>query len=298
MNKLIEFCNDNSILFKKNVLLKNHTTFKVGGPCKIMFFPDSTEKLLKIGKYVIENGYDYFVIGNGSNLLISDKGINKVVINTSEINEISLSDDNTVIASAGVSLIKLCKCAYDNSLSGMEFAYGIPGTVGGAVFMNAGAYGGEIKDVITEVTHLNDKGEIETLSSDKLDLSYRHSYYSDKNYIVLKIKFTLLPGNKTDIKQKMDELMSRRKSKQPLEYPSAGSTFKRPEGYYAGALIEECGLKGYSSNGACVSEKHAGFVINKNNATAEDILNVINHCRKTVFDKKGIMLEPEVKILN
>ncbi|MBR4452020.1 MAG: UDP-N-acetylmuramate dehydrogenase, partial [Clostridia bacterium] len=199
--------------------------------------------------------------------------------------------------SSGISLMKVCRAALDNSLSGLECEYGIPGSVGGAVFMNAGAYGGEIRDIVSSVTHITHGGKIETLLSDKLDFGYRHSFYSDNDCFIISAEFKLSEGNFSEIKAKMDDLLSRRKEKQPLDLPSAGSTFKRPEGYYAGALIEECDLKGYTIGGAQVSEKHAGFIVNKSNATCADICNLIEHCRETVYEQTGIMLEPEVRFI-
>ena len=236
-------------------------------------------------------------MGNGSNLLVKDCGIDGVVIKMTSFTQDIEVDGNTIRCKAGTSLTKLCMTAYENSLTGLEFAYGIPGTVGGAVYMNAGAYGGEIKDVITSVCHINPDMECETFTADKLDLGYRTSFYAkNEGYIITDAEFELKKGDKTEIKAKMDDLMGRRKDKQPLEFPSAGSTFKRPEGYFAGALIEQCGLKGYTVGGAQVSEKHAGFVINKD-GTASDILELIDYVRNTVREKTGVELEPEVKII-
>ena len=238
------------------------------------------------------------MIGNGSNLLVTDNGIDNVVIKIgSKMSKIELIDDTTIFCEAGASLKSLCMFALENSLSGLEFAYGIPGTLGGAVYMNAGAYGGEMKDVLFSCKHIDADGNIGELSQDELDLRYRGSVYTDNGFTIVSAIMKLKKAEMTDIKAAMDDKLQRRKDKQPLEYPSAGSTFKRPEGYFAGALIEESGLKGYTVGGAQVSEKHAGFVINKNKATATDVITLIKDVQKIVFEKHGVMLETEVKII-
>ena len=296
MTGLIDFCKNNNIRFLKEALLKDYLTFRVGGPCRLMVFPDTADKTVSLLKYVNDNNIRYFIIGKGSNLLCRDDGFDGVIINTSDFESADIRGDR-IICSSGISLMKVCRAALDNSLSGLECEYGIPGSVGGAVFMNAGAYGGEIRDIVSSVTHITRDGRIETLLSDKLDFGYRHSFYSDNDCFIISAEFKLTEGNFSEIKAKMDDLLSRRKEKQPLDLPSAGSTFKRPEGYYAGALIEECNLKGYTIGGAQVSEKHAGFIVNKNNATCADICNLIDHCRETVYKQTGIMLEPEVRFI-
>ncbi len=281
-----------------NESMSKHTSFKVGGNADMLVYPKTTQALIDVVKKLTMQ-CNFCVIGNGSNLLIADEGISGAVIKTTAMEpEISLNE-TTIRCSAGTALSKLCITAMENSLTGIEFAYGIPGTVGGAIFMNAGAYGGEIKDVLVNVTHINTStGITEIIPADKLDLSYRHSFYSaNNNYIILSAEFKLKNGVQSEIKTKMNDLMSKRKEKQPLDFPSAGSTFKRPEGFFAGALIEECGLKGFSIGGAQVSEKHAGFIINKNKATAADIKNLINEVIKTVKEKTGVTLETEVKII-
>ncbi len=281
-----------------NEPLCNHTSFKTGGACPVLIEPCSPQQLIKILDYIKENEIPFTVIGNGTNLLALDCGLEKAVLKISDaMSEISLLDDETVICSAGTKMVTLCKFALENSLSGLEFAYGIPGTCGGAVFMNAGAYGGEVKDVLTEITHVTPDLKIETIAADKADLSYRHSVYKDNGCIIVSAKMKLKKAEKEDIKAAMDDFLSRRKSKQPLEYPSAGSTFKRPEGHFAGALIEQCSLKGFSIGGAQVSEKHAGFVINKGGATAQDVLDLMAHIQETVKSNTGVSLEPEVIIL-
>ena len=278
--------------------MKEHTSFKTGGNADILINPKDNEAVKAVLTFAKENDTPLTVVGNSSNMLVSDDGIKGIVIKTAGgLNDISLSG-NIITAGAGVSLAGLCIFALDNSLSGLEFAYGIPGTVGGAVYMNAGAYGGEIKDVLKCVTHITPGLITEQKSVGELSLSYRHSFYSDNDgYFILNAQFELQKDDPKLIKERMDDFLSRRKSKQPLEYPSAGSTFKRPEGYFAGKLIEDCGLKGYRIGGAMVSEKHAGFVINYDNATTEDILNLITYIQKTVKEKTGITLETEVKIL-
>ena len=296
MTGLIGFCKNNNIRFLKEALLKDYLTFRVGGPCRLMVFPDTADKTVSLLKYVNDINIRYFIIGKGSNLLCRDDGFDGVIINTSDFESADIRGDR-IICSSGISLMKVCRAALDNSLSGLECEYGIPGSVGGAVFMNAGAYGGEIRDIVSSVTHITHGGKIETLLSDKLDFGYRHSFYSDNDCFIISAEFKLSEGNFSEIKAKMDDLLSRRKEKQPLDLPSAGSTFKRPEGYYAGALIEECDLKGYTIGGAQVSEKHAGFIVNKSNATCADICNLIEHCRETVYKQTGIMLEPEVRFI-
>lgn len=286
--------------FFENEPMSNRTSFKTGGPVDLLVCPDNIEALITILKVCKENNIKTFIIGNGSNILVSDNGLSGVVIRLSNnFADIKLIDDDTIYCQSGVSMSKLCTFALQNSLSGLEFAYGIPGTAGGAAYMNAGAYGGEMKDVLIKCEHIDDNCISSSFSGDDLKLGYRKSVYSSlDNYVITSLTVKLKKADYDAIKAKMDENLFKRKSKQPLEYPSAGSTFKRPEGYFAGALIEECGLKGYSVGGAQVSEKHAGFVINKDNATTNDILSLISHIQKTVYEKKGVSLEPEVKIFN
>ncbi len=296
-NQLINLCDDIKCEYLTDALLKDYTSFKIGGKADLTVFPDTVDKLKNVSYFAKANGIKILVIGKGSNLLISDDGFKGIVINTCRLDEIKLIDETTIYCQSGVSLSKLCRFALDNSLTGLEFAFGIPGTAGGAAYMNAGAYGGEMKDVLVSCEHISSDGEISEYSRDELDLSYRHSAYSDSDLIVISLTLKLRKGNSEEIKAKMDELMAKRRDKQPLEFPSAGSTFKRPEGYFAGALIEQCGLKGYSVGGAQVSEKHAGFVVNKGGATSEDVVSLIEHCQKTVFENTGVLIEPEVKII-
>lgn len=275
-----------------------NTSFKTGGPCGIRLSPNSTQQLIDIINKANTLNIPFIVLGNGTNVLVPDEGIDKAVIIIGDnMAECSVEGEDTLVFSAGTNLVSLCRFALENSLSGLEFAFGIPGTCGGAVFMNAGAYGGEMKDVLTEITHLTPDMKIETIPANKADLSYRHSVYKENGCIVLSAKVKLTKDSKDNIKERMNDFLGRRKDKQPLEYPSAGSTFKRPEGYFAGALIQECNLKGKSVGGAQVSEKHAGFVINKDNATSTDILNLIDLVRDTVKTNTGVTLEPEVIVL-
>ena len=282
----------------KNAPMKKYTSFRCGGNASVLVIPDSVDCLKKIIDFCNSKSVKPLIIGNGSNLLVTDNGINGVVIKIgSDISKIELLDETTIICEAGASLKSLCVFALENSLSGLEFAFGIPGTLGGAVYMNAGAYGGEMKDVLVSVTHIDTDGNLGELSQDELNLRYRGSAYTDNNFTIVSAVLRLKKADKKEIKEAMDDKLQKRKDKQPLEYGSAGSTFKRPEGYFAGALIEQSGLKGYTVGGAQVSEKHAGFVINKNNATSTDVINLIHDVQKIVYEKHGVMLETEVKII-
>lgn len=279
--------------------MSRHTSFKVGGPADIMVLPSSAEEIMSVIKICKNSDVPFTVVGNGSNLLVSDKGIRGVVIKIGKnMSNVVLQSDDIIYAQSGASLAMVASVAVNNNLAGFEFASGIPGSVGGAMLMNAGAYGGEIKDVAVAGEFLTFDGEIIRLEGDKQGFGYRKSTYESMNGIILGAWFKLNKVDSPDgIKALMAELNKKRKDKQPLEYGSAGSTFKRPEGLFAGKLIEDCGLKGYAVGGACVSEKHAGFVINIGGATCEDVLNVMRHVRQTVYDKFGVLLEPEVKFL-
>ena len=272
-------------------------SFKTGGPCGVRLSPSTTQQLISIINKANELGVPFIILGNGTNVLVEDCGIEKaVIVIGSNMSDISLEKD-VVSFSAGTNLVSLCRFALENALSGLEFAFGIPGTCGGAIFMNAGAYGGEMKDVLTEITHLTPDMKIETIRAENAALSYRHSVYKENGCIILSAKAKLTPDSKENIKARMDDFLGRRKDKQPLEFPSAGSTFKRPEGHFAGALIEQSKLKGASVGGAQVSEKHAGFVINKGDATSTDIIELMKLVTDTVKKETGITLEPEVIIL-
>ncbi len=283
---------------QKDVPMKMYSSFKVGGNAKVLVSPKSEKELVKIIKKCASLDIKPFILGNGSNILVSDSGIDNVVIHIGKgFDEIELVSDTEIRVSAGCSLMKLCRFALQNGLTGLEFAYGIPGSVGGAMYMNAGAYGGEMKDVALECSYITFDGEEGVLKSDEMNLSYRNSAFSKGDKIIVSALLKLNKGSKAQIESKMNELMGKRRDKQPLEYPSAGSTFKRPEGYFAGQLIEECGLKGKMIGGAQVSDKHCGFIINKDNATADDIMDLIDFVRDEVLEQKGVMLETEVKLV-
>ena len=283
---------------ERDVAMRDYTTFKIGGNARLMITPSSDESLAEVVKMCKKEGIKPMIIGNGSNMLISDKGLNTVVINMCrEDAGIRCLGDGLIECDAGVNLSKVCNFALEKELTGLEFAFGIPGSAGGAAYMNAGAYDGEMKDVLVSCTHIDSDGNFGQLSGEKLELGYRTSAYEHNGFIITKLLLKLNHGDKTAIKAKMQELLQRRKDKQPLEYPSAGSTFKRPVGYFAAALIDECGLKGATIGGAQVSEKHAGFVINKGGATSDDVLKLIELVRKTVFEKKGVVIEPEVRLI-
>ena len=278
--------------------LSKHTTFKIGGVADTYVKVTSLSKLSTILKECRESDIDYMIIGNGSNILASDDGYRGVVIRLDgDFRKIALVDDDTVYCGAGATLAALCKFALNNGLSGLEFAWGIPGSVGGAVFMNAGAYGGEMKDVVYSVNHLTKNGNPGRTEKDALQFGYRTSVYRQNNAIITGATLKLRKDNPEDIRARMDDYLGRRSSKQPLEYPSAGSVFKRPAGAYAGALIEQCGLKGHSHGGAQVSEKHAGFIINKANANANDVKSLIREVQTKVYDETGFNLECELIIL-
>lgn len=287
------------IPFKAEEPMKKHTTFRTGGNAELFIEPSGEAELYKTLLECDKEGIDCFILGNGSNLLVSDEGIrNKAVIHIgSGFDEIELIDETTIKAGAGATLIQLCRFALANGLTGLEFAYGIPGSCGGAAFMNAGAYGGEMKDVLYCCNHIDKKGNKGSFCGDELKLGYRKSAYSSGELIITSLILKLRKGDKKEIEAKMNELMSRRKDKQPIEYPSAGSVFKRPEGYFAGALIEQSDLKGKSIGGAMVSQKHAGFIINYNGATTKDVTDLIKHCQDTVFEKFGVRLETEIRFV-
>lgn len=288
------FTKDN---IKSDEMMSKHTTFRIGGKADIFLQPNK-EQLSKLLPLAKEYSVPLTVIGNGSNLLVRDGGIRGVVVEIGRnMSEILINEAGTVFVEAGAMLSRIANEAAKNSLTGFEFAAGIPGTVGGAVVMNAGAYGGEMKDVLQSVTVLTEKGEERELLVGELDLSYRHSCIPAKNYIVVGAKLKLEAGNQEEIRGRMEELKSQRVEKQPLEFPSAGSTFKRPEGYYAGKLVSDAGLKGYAVGDAQVSEKHAGFVVNKGSATASQVEQLIAEVSRIVEEKFDVRLEPEVKII-
>ena len=275
-----------------------HTTFRIGGKADYFVLPKTKEQISELIDYCKKEEIAYYVIGNGSNLLVGDKGFRGVIIQIDRaFGEIVFLDEQTVKAQAGVMLSKLAAEVAERSLTGFEFASGIPGTLGGAVYMNAGAYGGEIKDCIVSALILDENNEMRTLSKEELELTYRNSIVAKKGYTVLEAVFRFEKGEKEAILSKMAELNAQRREKQPLSFPSAGSTFKRPEGYFAGKLIMDVGLRGFRIGGAMVSEKHCGFVVNAGNATAKDVTMLMEEVDKIVFEKFGVHLEPEVRFL-
>ena len=275
--------------------MSSHCTFRAGGTAKYYVIPDEYKKVRDVLRLCVEENIPYYVIGNGSNLLVQDDGFDGVIIEIdSALAKIEING-NEIVAKAGAKLSKIAVKALNESLTGFEFAHGIPGNLGGAVTMNAGAYGGEMKDVLKWVKVLDNNGEMKTLKAEELELGYRTSIIVKEKMIVLEACIELHEGNRDEIEMHMKELMAKRKEKQPLEYPSAGSTFKRPEGYFAGKLIQDAGLKGYRVGGAMVSEKHSGFVINKGNATAADVMELIRQVTAKVKEDTGVTMEPEVK---
>lgn len=297
-----EFCHKlKNVITKGTVLteepMSRHTSFQIGGPAEIFVQPATGDEVCQAICLAKEEQIPFFVVGNGSNLLVSDDGFRGMIVQIGRnLQEISV-EDNVIYAQAGALLSRVARTALEHGLTGMEFAAGIPGSLGGAVAMNAGAYGGEMKDILTDAEVLTPDGEIKILSLEELDLSYRHSCIFDEDYIVLSVHLQLEQGDTTVIRNRMDELARARREKQPLEYPSAGSTFKRPEGYFAGALIQDAGLKGYTVGGAQVSEKHSGFVVNRGGATAEEVLFLIKQVQKKVKSRFGVTMEPEVRMV-
>lgn len=291
----------NGIIKKGKVLIdepmSNHTSFKIGGPVDFLIMPSTIEEVSSSVQLCKENDLEYYIIGNGSNLLVSDKGIRGVVIKISELLSKVIVEDTKIIAEAGVLLSTVSKIALKHSLTGLEFASGIPGSLGGAVAMNAGAYGGEMKDVVVKVKCIDEKGNIVEFTNSQMNFGYRQSIVQNENMIVFEVEMLLKMGNYEDIKEYMSELTKKRTSKQPLHLPSAGSTFRRPEGYYAGKLIEDSGLRGLRLGDAQVSEKHCGFIVNVGNATFGDVTNLIKVVQKTVRDNFNVNLETEVKII-
>lgn len=301
MNELINFLKISNIDFEENVDGKKLCSFRVGGNVRVVAKPKNADELEGLYAFFEENNIKNILLGRGSNVVISDDGYDGVVVSLCALSsvDIDVTDDNCIVAGAGASMLKLANFAQENGLSGLEFAHGIPGSVGGGVYMNAGAYGGEICQVLKSCLIFDkESGTFFIADAKECEFSYRHSIFMDnKDLIILFATFELKEGDSDAIKSKMDELKSSRVSKQPLEYPSAGSTFKRPEGYFAGKLIEDAGLKGYSIGGAQVSEKHAGFVINRENATANDVKNLIEHIKKEVKEKFDVSLECEVEFV-
>ncbi len=276
--------------------MSRHTTFGIGGPADCFLTPGTEEEMRAVFHIIHEEGLPFFVLGGGANLLVRDKGIRGVVIFTGRLQSIR-REGNAVIAGSGVSTARAARFALDEGLSGMEFASGIPGTVGGAAFMNAGAYGGEMSKIVVSATTCDEAGIFHTYNKEEIGYAYRHSLFMDDPQTILSITFSLTPGDRGDIQRRMDDFNARRHEKQPLEARSAGSTFKRPTGHFVGAMIEELGLKGFSMGDAAVSDKHAGFLINKGGASCEDMLALIHEVQKRVKERFGVDLEPEVQII-
>ena len=278
--------------------MKNHTSFKIGGSAAAMFFPGSGDELSALYRTAFKHGISPLVIGNGTNLLVEDGRLDIIVIKThGGLNGIERTGERELTAACGVTLARLAVFAQEHGLSGLEFAHGIPGTLGGAVIMNAGAYGGEMRDVVVRTVSLLPDGTEKVTDGQTHDFSYRHSRFSDTGETVVRAVLRLESGDKLEIKEKMDTLAKKRRDSQPLNLPSAGSTFKRPAGGYAAALIDEAGLKGFAVGGAAVSKKHAGFIVNRGGATFSDVMDVMEHVSETVYTRTGIRLEPEVKII-
>ncbi len=280
-----------------NEPMHKHTSFSIGGPADYFVSVANADELSEVCRLCRSQGVPFYIVGNGSNLLVSDRGVRGVVIHLGKLFSDVERRGDILTVQAGAPMFKVARTALEASLAGFEFAAGIPGSFGGAVAMNAGAYGGEMKDILVDVEVLTPEGERLTLAAEEMDLSYRHSIVFDKDYIVLSARIKLIPGEADRIRARMEELSQARREKQPLEYPSAGSTFKRPTGYFAGKLIQDAGLKGYTVGGARVSEKHSGFVINQGGATAEEVCFLIRQVQKKVRDRFGVDLETEVRFL-
>lgn len=286
------------IQLKEGELLSSHTTFRIGGAAKYFAVPKNEEEIMEAVDFAIVKDLPYYILGKGSNVLFADEGYPGVVIEIGAgMEKVERTGDTGIRAQAGVSLSALAAFAAREGLSGLEFAGGIPGTLGGAVTMNAGAYGGEMKDVIVSAKVMDEEGAVQDLSCEELQLGYRTSIVQKKQLVVLEAEFLLKPGTAEEIQNTMKELNAKRREKQPLEYPSAGSTFKRPEGYFAGKLIEDAGLRGYRVGDAQVSEKHCGFVVNRGKATCAEVLQLIEDVQKEVKEQFGVQLEPEVRII-
>ncbi|MBP1552518.1 MAG: UDP-N-acetylmuramate dehydrogenase [Oscillospiraceae bacterium] len=291
------FLKDNQIQFLQNESLKKHITFKVGGEAKFVAMPQTKHQAANLIKFLKENNIKYYIIGRGSNVIFRDEGFDGVIIKTSNMQNIEFIGEDKVYADSGVVLNVLCKTLQEKSLAGLEFCYGIPGNVGGGLFMNCGAYGGEISSAVCEVEYIDENGNFQKIDVKDCQFSYRHSIFQDNNWFITGCTFKLTKGDKTQILSFMEDIMQRRIDKQPLDKPSAGSSFKRPVGYFAAALIDECGLKGYSIGGAQVSEKHAGFIVNTGNATCNDIVALAEYVEQTVMQKKGVAIEKEMIIV-
>ena len=295
MQEIIQFLDRSKIKYVQDLPMKSYTTFKVGGTASLVVYPENSESTALLVRYFRESGKKYIVLGNGSNVIFPDGGIQDIVLKTDLMKNISVHN-NIISLGAGVLNAYAANIALKQGLSGLEFLHGIPGSIGGAVYMNAGAYGEQVSDIIVQTTYIDDCGQIQKIDRVHHEYGYRKSIFTNKDVICYS-NFQLKKGDSTAIKDKMTGLMQRRKTSQPLTFPSAGSVFKRPEGFYTGKLIEDCGLKGFCIGGAQVSQKHAGFIINTGNATSKDIVSLIHYIQKTVYEKFGVELETEVKIL-
>lgn len=303
MKNNAEFLSEAKKVLKKgsiieNAPMKDYTTFHIGGPADFLIFPSSMEETKDILKLFSHYEIPYTILGNGSNVLVRDKGVRGAILKFGEpFSNIEMESETQITAGAGASLRDIALFAADKNLTGLEFAIGIPGSVGGAIFMNAGAYGGEMKNVVAKVRSVSPSGEFYEFLQSELDLSYRRSIFQDNNHAIAEVTIRLFEGEGNTIRVKMEDLTRRREEKQPLEMPSAGSTFKRPTGYFAGTLIDQTGLKGLKVGGAQVSEKHAGFVVNTGDATADDVLKLIEEVKRRVYEAHGVKLYPEVRII-
>lgn len=293
---LLSFLEKNEIQYQRSVSLANLTTFKIGGIADLVIYPDSVEKTADLIKFLRSNKIEYFIMGNGSNLLFSDNFFQKPIVKT-DLLQTKKCQGDVFTFGGGVKMAAAANFAALNGYSGMEFAHGIPGTIGGAVYMNAGAYDGAMEQIVHSSKYIDENGEIHTVDGQDHNFSYRHSCFSGKNFLIVETSLCLIKSDETIIRAKMAELMRRRKEKQPLDLPSAGSTFKRPVGAFAGKLIDDCGLRGYRHGGAAVSEKHCGFVVNLEKATFNDVTELIAFVQKTVLEKTGYVLECEVEII-
>ena len=298
MQAIVKQLSQQGICVLQEEPLSNHTSFRIGGPIRAMVLPSSEAQLIQTMQLLHEAGIEPLLIGNGSNLLASDHAIDRIAIKTHDgVSHVERLAGDAIYASSGTLLSRVATFARDEGLTGFEFAHGIPGTLGGGVFMNAGAYRGEMSHVVTQVHYLDETLTRQTVTGEAMAFSYRHSRFSDTKELILGAEITLTPGDPAEIGARMVELAGKRKNSQPLEFPSGGSTFKRPKEGYAAAMIDEAGLKGYTCGGAQVSEKHAGFVINRNNATCADVLRLMEHVQETVFARTGVFLEPEVELV-
>ncbi len=297
LKELREFADQQGIAYAANEPLKKYTSFHIGGPAALFCRPADQAQLAGLLNFCRRQGVRSFVLGMGTNVLFSDEGYEGAVISTRGMREEIGGEGDCLTAGCGVPLNRLCQAAAGRGLGGLEFAYGIPGSLGGGIYMNAGAYGGEMKDVLEEVRFLDEEGCVRTLPAGELGLGYRASVFAQKPWYILEARLRLKPAPADQVQKKMEELLARRKEKQPLEYPSAGSTFKRPEGAFAAALIEQCGLKGYRVGDAAVSEKHSGFVVNLGQATCEQVLQVARDVQRIVQEKTGYLLEKEIRVI-